>query len=421
MDLYFKNKKIALSFNDFCNPYFNNYIKELSVNNKLILYTSQISAKNFFGNKIKIKILNKKSFFYNLLMIFSKSRNSSLQTYHYIEKIINQKFLFKFFYIIKYILYKFHLLIDINFLRDNFIKPICNKEESYDYVITDFRLNEIYSNHEVLNYAKINKIKIIAILFSWDNLFSADVNISADYYFVGSTQLKKILHNRFNIPYSKIYKYNPFQFEYLYQKKKFKTNKAINYILYSCSVEESSKIIDEEFEIINHVAKFLINNQFNIKIYVRPYPFFIKKINFKKKIKYSNIKIIEYGKNIIRMNFNNQNRYMRFEKNYKNKFRLLKNAILHLNILSTIGIESSLINKPSLFINIKKNINFLELPNYFRSNFFKTKYIDHFKIFSKQKLFITSYKELDAILKQFFLNNRNNIKKNTFIKNFFLN
>ena len=112
---------------------------------------------------------------------------------------------------------------------------------------------------------------------------------------------------------------------------------------------------------------------------------------------------------------------MRFEKNYKNKFRLLKNAILHLNILSTIGIESSLINKPSLFINIKKNINFLELPNYFRSNFFKTKYIDHFKIFSKQKLFITSYKELDAILKQFFLNNRNNIKKNTFIKNFFLN
>lgn len=218
MNLKIKNKKIAFSFNDFFNPDFNNFIEDLNINNKLILYTSQITAKKIFSNKVKIKFLKKKKlFFYNLFKFISKTKSSPLQNYYYIEKIINENFLLKFFYILKYIFYKFDLLIDINFLRKHFIREISSKEV-FDYLITDFRSNEVYSNHEVINYAKKKNIKIIVIIFSWDNLFSEDVNLCGDYYFVGSDAMRKILHHKHKVPFSKIYKNISFQFLYLLNK-----------------------------------------------------------------------------------------------------------------------------------------------------------------------------------------------------------
>jgi hypothetical protein len=40
-----------------------------------------------------------------------------------------------------------------------------------------------------------------------------------------------------------------------------KYNNKNKYILYSCCVEETSPISEEEFEIINHVGKFLLENK----------------------------------------------------------------------------------------------------------------------------------------------------------------
>jgi hypothetical protein len=423
MNLDFQNKKIACSFNDFCNNDFNNFIINLNKKNKLTLYSSQKTAKKIFKNKLKIKILNKNYILYNFLKLFSKSKKSSLQNFYFLQKILNEKLLFKFFYIFRLAFYKFGLLIDINLLRIFLIK-ITLENVNYDYIITDFRFNEVYSNHEIINYARKNKVPIIVILFSWDNLFSEDVNLDGDYYFVGSEQMKKILHNRHKIPLSKIFKHMPFQFLYLLQKKKkiMEYNTKDKYILYSCCVEENSQIAEEEFEIINHIAKFLTENKINLKIYVRPYPFFSKVANLKKKIKYPNIFILNYGNVLIRRQINNQITYMRFEKDYKKKLKLLNNAILHINFLSTIGIESCLLNKPTLFLNFKKNFNWLCPFEFFKSNFFKTKYLDHYKIFSKNKMFVTNYDELDSILLDIFVKKIKNfnIKNNNFIKNFFL-
>jgi hypothetical protein len=219
MKLNFKNKKIAFSFNDFYNNDFNNFIINLNKKNELVLYTSQSVAKKIFGNRIDIKILNKNYIWYNFFKVFSKSRQSSLLNFFILEKIITEKFLLKFFYIFKYILFKIGLLADVNLLRKFFIKTNL-KYISYDYIITDFRFNEIYTNHEIINYAKKNKIKIIVILFSWDNLFSEDVNLYGDFYFVGSIQMRKILHQRHKVPYSKIFKHSSFQFLYLLNKIK---------------------------------------------------------------------------------------------------------------------------------------------------------------------------------------------------------
>ena len=200
-----------------------------------------------------------------------------------------------------------------------------------------------------------------------------------------------------------------------------KYNNKNKYILYSCCVEETSPISEEEFEIINHVGKFLLENKLNLKLYVRPYPFFSKIVDLKKKIKHSNIFIVNYGKVFIRRKINNQISYMRFEKNYKKKLQLLTNAALHINFLSTIGIESCLLNRPTLFLNFKKNFNIFYFFNFFKSNFFKTRYLDHYKIFNKKKIFVKNYIVLDNILTKIFIKKRNfTTKNNNFIKSFFL-
>ena len=84
MKLNFKNKKIACSFNDFCNNDFNNFIINLNKKNELVLYTSQSIAKKIFGNRIYIKILNKNYIWYNFFKVFSKSRQSTLINFYII-------------------------------------------------------------------------------------------------------------------------------------------------------------------------------------------------------------------------------------------------------------------------------------------------------------------------------------------------
>ena len=114
---------------------------------------------------------------------------------------------------------------------------------------------------------------------------------------------------------------------------------------------------------------------------------------------------------------------MRYEENYINKMKLLNEAKLHLNFLSTIGIESMLIKTNTLFLNLEKKFNLINYKDYFNSNYYKSKFLDHFVIFEKKNLFIKNFNELDIILLKNFKNkNEQKIIKNyKFFKNFFLN
>lgn len=420
MNLNFKNQKIACSFNDFSNNQFNKFITELNKKNEITLFTSERIAKKIFKDKLKITILDDhKNYLYNFLKKFSKTKSSSLQNYFFIEKIIYSSFFIKLVYCVMFIFNKLGILIDINFLRRNLLTKERFKEK-FDYLITDFRSNEIYSNHEIINNAKRLKIPIIVILYSWDNLFSQDINKDGDFFFVGSAKLRQMISERHKISLDKIFTFRSFQFSYL--DKKIKNEKNDNYILYSCCVEQESEIANEEIRIINYIGDFLLKHNYKTKVYVRPYPFLKNKKNLSLKFNYPNILIKEYGKKIIRRKINNVEEFMRYEKSYNDKRKLLKNAICNINFLSTIGLESTILKKNTIFLNIKKDIKNFNFIQFLKSNYFKSKFLDHYRIFEKNNFFITDIRKLDKKLHKVIdqKGKKYNIKQYKFIKNFFL-
>ena len=113
---------------------------------------------------------------------------------------------------------------------------------------------------------------------------------------------------------------------------------------------------------------------------------------------------------------------MRYEKNNKNKIKLLSEARCHINILSTIGIESILLKTDTIFLNLEKKFSFINFREYFESNYFKSKFLDHFKIFEKKRIFIKNTDDLDSILLKKLKNkNKNKIPTHyKFFKNIFL-
>ena len=91
-----------------------------------------------------------------------------------------------------------------------------------DILYCDFRLNEIYTNHELNHFAKKNNKKIICFIFSWDNLFAGDINKYADLYYVSSNYFKSILTDKHKIQKYKIKTGSNFQLKYFKLKKRKK-------------------------------------------------------------------------------------------------------------------------------------------------------------------------------------------------------
>ena len=401
MNLNFKGKKVFCSFNDFSNVEFINFINKLSETNDVTIYTKNKFKNNFFNKNIKIIISKIKiPFLYKLLHFFSKNKTSSLNSYYNIENIfLKNNFFVKILFLIRLILNFFNLPISKDILRDYFYKDKANIL-NFDILLTDFRFNEIYSNHEIIYFAKKNNKPIVSILFSWDNVYSSDINLHANFYIVGSKKLRIIVSKRNKISLSKIRISKSFQFLSL-SKKPINKNISFKYILFACCVEENSQIAKEEFEIINFIGNYLEKSGSNIKVLVRPYPFFEKKINLSKKFLYSNIVVKDYGKKIIRRKIKDKFEYMRFEKSTDNKYELIHNSIAVINFFTTLGIESVFLKKFTLFLNIKSNkSNYIQ---YLNSHFFKVKYLNHYKILNGKSFYVNSIyelsKKLDLIIK----------------------
>ena len=401
MNLDFKGKKVFCSFNDFSNIEFINFLNKLSETNDVTIYTKNKFINNLFNKNIEMIISKIKiPFLYKLLHFFSKNKNSSLNKYYSIENIFLKNNIFvKILFLIRLILNFFNLPISKDILRDHFYKDKVSSI-NFDILLTDFRFNEIYSNHEIIYFAKKNNKPIVSILFSWDNAYSSDINLHADFYIVGSKKLRSIISKSHKISLTKIKITRSFQFLGL-SKKHIYRNISYKYILFACCVEENTKIAKEEFEIINFIGNYLKESGSNIKVLVRPYPFFEKKINLSKEFLYSNIVVKDYGKKIIRRKTKDKFEYMRFEKSTDNKYELIHNSIAVINFFTTLGIESIFLKKFTLFLNIKRNkSNYIQ---YLSSHFFKVKYLDHYKILNGKSFYINSIdklsKKLDLIIK----------------------
>jgi hypothetical protein len=421
MDLNFKDKKVFCSFNDFSNTEFIKFINKLSEKNDVTIYTKNKFINNFFNKNIKIIISKIKiPFLYKLLRFFSKNKTSSLNRYYNIENIFLKNNIFvKILFLIKLILNFFNLPISKDILRHYFYKDKANNL-NFDILFTDFRFNEIYSNHEIIYFAKKNNKPIVSFLFSWDNVYSSDINLHANFYIVGSKKLRLIISKRHKISLPKIRISKSFQFLSLSKKSTYR-NISYKYILFVCCLDENSRAAKEEFKIINFIGNYLKKNGSNIKVLVRPYPFFEKKINLNKKFLYSNIVVKDYGKKIIRRKTKDKFEYMRFEKSTDNKYELIHNSIAVINFFTTLGIESIFLKKFTLFLNIK--INKSSYIQYFSSHFFKVKYLDHYKILNGKSFYVNSINELSKKL-DLIIKNDVNLKLPTkdyeYFKNIFL-
>ena len=386
-------KKVIFSFNNFANKSFNIFIKNELKNKNAYLYTKNPVAKKFFPkHKIVMAKRYEKSFFEN----FSNFNNSEVEKFYLIRSFLKSNLFKKFFILIKLFLGYLDLLPSKDNLRKKTFN--INKDlENFDEIYCDFRLNEIYSNHEINNYAIKNKKKIICLIFSWDNLFAGDIVNYAHKYYVGSEFFRKTLSYQHKINKNKIKIGKNFPLEYL----KLKKNKKIysNYIIYAFSHSSlEQNYFEEEIEILNKISQYILNINKEIKIIARLYPYDQNKNNLQFK-NLKNVRIQNYGKKIKTRKNNN----FVYEYNLLDKKNFINNSICVINVFTTYGIESVLLNKPTIFYSLKKERNILQYLNCID---FKLKFMPHFKIIKNKIITPKNNKELSKILE-------NIIKKET--------
>jgi hypothetical protein len=402
-----KKIKIVYSFNNFSNKSFNDFLKKKLKNNNNFLYTNNKIALKFFDKNKVIIAKNNESIFFEKFATFKKN---PVEKFYLLKSFLKESWIKKLLIVIKFILDYADLLPEKNFFRNkNFNLPI--KIKDLDILYCDFRSNSIYANNDVNTYAQYHKKKIYCFVFSWDNYFATDVVKNANLYFVHSNYFKKILVNLHKIKKNKIRIHFPFLF--LYFKNKVKRNKIINkYLIYAFSHSPLDKdYFSEEIAILKFISSILYKFDKKILIIARLYPYdYNIKNNIFKKLK--NVKVHKYGK-IYKIN---KNKNFIYDNDLKKKYTFIKNSICCINVFTTFGIESVLLDKPTIFVAIKNDKNFLQ---YLTSIHFKLKFMPHHKIVKNKIIFIDNYddlkKNLTILLTKFcksrFYQQNQNLKK----------
>ena len=397
------------SFNNFSNEEFNNYLRNRLKIEGNYLFTSNQSAKNFFDYR-KIIFCKKPKETY--LLNISSFNNSEVEKFYAMKILNNGSLKKKFLVIFKILLDFFRILPKKNFFRKKFFK-LFDDNIVFENLFCDFRSNEIYSNNQINQYAKLKKIKIHSLVFSWDNLFAGDVVDYADNYYVQSSYFKSLLNTRHNISLDKIKKIESFQFRYL--KKKLPVKKK-NYFIYAFSHSSKEKeYFKEELDNLKLISKILLKENSNIQIIARLYPYdYQKRVFLSKKIK--NVKFQNYGK-LIKIS---KSQSFMFENKLNQKNLFIKNCLGCINIFTTFGIETSIADKPTIFF---ANKNFKNASNYYNSVYFKLKFMPHYQIIKHKINFVDNAMLLEENIRDIiYSNNQQKFKlQSKVLKKIFLN
>jgi len=294
--------------------------------------------------------------------------------------------------------------------------------KNFDYIICDARLSSLYNKNKRLIYEAIkNKnVKVFSWFYSWDNIYFNSIIKSADYVFIWSKSFKKIVSKIHGYKSKQIISIGPLQLDYLKKANLIKTSNKKKHILFACTYGKDANktgdnfYIDEKLFILK-LSEFMMKLDKKIKIIVRLYP--SADINdFKDLKKLKNIEISDYGKIV-----NRRKKYsekIRFEKNFDNKIKQIKDSTIVMSYGSTFNIEAAYLNKLVFHIDFSFRDKFDEKFKIFRNkmeylNFlkFKSKNIikneKYFKqvlidIFVKQK--VQNYKLYGKKLKNIFCN-----------------
>lgn len=418
-----KHKKILYIHNDKKNIFIDYLIKSLRQNNTVnIISNKEILEKNKFE-----KIIN----------YLSNPLKSEKEKFYFKYSLYkNKNILKKILLILKFVLAKLNLLFNQSalycFLYKNSkqYKKILSK---YDVIICDFRLNKLYNPNKKIIFEACanNKVKVIAWVYSWDNIYQSSVIEHADYIFVWSKFFEKICIDRHNYTKKQIKITGPVQFDYLKLSKEKKTRKKNKYILFACSYgsdpeKTGDNFIKDEIVFLKNLSSIMETIDKDLKIIVRPYPsadpadyYSIKNL--------SNIKIVEFGKFIKRRAHRKER--IRFDSDFSKKIKQMLNAELIISFGSTFNIESSCLNKIILHIdytyvdnknsnsynNFKDNMEYLKIlkpynfPNIIKNEIELKKTLQDILIHKK----LSKYRKYNNYLKKIFFDD-NKLAANKF-------
>ena len=413
-------KKILFISYDNKNLFIKYLINSLKENYTVDLYNTK-KYKQFNFTRLSNLFFNK------IIDLFSSYKNSEKEKFYVNYQIIETNNIAKrIFYYLKKLLNHFDLTKDKSSIYNKIYKDSYKFKfliKKYDFIICDFRLNELYNQNHRLIYeaANLKETKLIAWVYSWDNIFHSSVMKHADYVFIWNKFFENILIKKHNYRPDQIKVTGNIQFDYL-KKIKIKKKNKNKQILFACSYgtdqnNTGDNFILDEKKILEIISNNLKNIDKKFKVVVRPYPSAIKS-EYESLKNLGNVQIEEYGK--LQKRRKNYNEMIRFDKNFRSKLNQIVNSDIIISFGSTFNIEAAIMNKIVLHI----DFSVLKSQKNKSYNFFKNR-MEYLKILKSKKFpnIIKNKQQLDLVLREILLKKKSEkyLKYSLYLKKIFYN
>ncbi|PTQ14525.1 hypothetical protein, partial [Vibrio splendidus] len=214
----------------------------------------------------------------------------------------------------------------------------------YDYIIFDSLLINNGSFHSILGRSSTLKhIKMIADVYSWDNVHYSSVAYFADYYFLWNSELKeRLIHDHPNLEDKKFRYVGSRYMSYLQDLKPKKIITKEKYILFA-AVYCDEKTAEVEKNIVKAIANILKEKFSDYKLYFRPYPS-MRDGFYNDLYEHPYIIVKEFGD--FQKRYHDHNEIIRVDKNLQDKIDLIYNAEVFISLGSTFTFEVGYLMKP---------------------------------------------------------------------------
>lgn len=219
----------------------------------------------------------------------------------------------------------------------------------YDYIIFDSLLINNENFHSFLTRSSYNEnVKLIADVYSWDNVHYSSLVYFADYYLLWNPDLKNKLLKNHPLLKNKKFLYTGVQYmNYLVDLVPDESNEN-NYILYA-AVYPDEITAKEEVKIVIRIADLLLHKFPDVKLYFRPYPSVNKRL-YASVLSHPQIIFKEFGK--LQKRFQHAEEVIRVDTNLQDKLNLIANSTCFISLGSTFTFEAAFLGKPIIQLNL---------------------------------------------------------------------
>ncbi|MGI8464313.1 hypothetical protein [Pectobacterium punjabense] len=289
-----------------------------------------------------------------LISALCNSRFSRL--YHKRNLHVRNRFFVNAIHFFKRFLSKFKLLPSYSFI----VKKLYRYDSRFDEIINDFDvlifdslLINTDSFHSLISRASnFDNVKLVADIYSWDNVHYSTMTYFADYYFIWNEELKKrLINNHPKMETAKI-KYVGVQYmNYLQELNPVIFDDAQPYILFAAVYcDEITASVEKKVAIA--IADILKSHFPEIKLYFRPYPSMPKDF-YLELYSHEFIDVKEFG--VIKKRYEGHNEFIRVDNSLQDKINLISNCEAFISLGSTFTFEVAYLMKPIIQLNLREN------------------------------------------------------------------